>query len=141
MLKSIGKFIIEIVVITAVLMGISVCSEGMYLIGIPSIDEVDKVMISYPMVTEEVKIINNKADIETAVKLTGFLKYSIFKTADESEKPMITITYCLKNNETVSVSANNQTVWWKGKAYQIRDDETFINLTEGIFFLDDLIEK
>ena len=141
MLKSIGKFIIEIVVITAVLMGISVCSEGMYLIGIPSIDEVDKVMISYPMVTEEVKIINNKADIETAVKLTGFLKYSIFKTADESEEPMITITYCLKNNETVSVSANNQTVWWKGKAYQIRDDETFINLTEGIFFLDDLIEK
>ena len=141
MLKSIGKFIIEIVVITAVLMGISVCSEGMYLIGIPSIDEVDKVMISYPMVTEEVKIINNKADIETAVKLTGFLKYSIFKTADESEEPMITITYCLKNNETVSVSANNQTVWWKGKAYQIRDDEAFINLTEGIFFLDDLIEK
>lgn len=138
-MKSIAKFIIETAIITVLLVGISICVEGMYLLGIPSIDDVSKVMISYPNVTDEVKNVTNKEDIETAVKLTGFLKYSIFEKTNESEEPMITITYYLKNNEIMSVSANTETVWWKGKAHKLKDDETFINLTEGIFFLDDLM--
>ena len=69
------------------------------------------------------------------------MKYSIFEKANKSGEPMITITYYLKNNESISVSANNITVWWKDKAYKIKDDETFINLTEGIFFLDELVTE
>ena len=134
-LKSIGKFIIEVVVITMVLLGISITTEGMYLLGVPDADDVDEVTIAYPEVTEEVKVIRVREDIETAVKLTGFLKYAIFEKADETEVPMITITYHLKNGESIIVSANNETVWWKGKSHKIKDDETFINLTEGIFFL------
>ena len=119
----------------------SIFTEGMFLIGVPSVEDVNKVTISYPTVTEEVKEITDKKEIETAIKLTGFLKYSIFEKADESGEPMITITYYLKDDETISVSANDKTVWWKERVYKLKDDETFINLTEGIFFLEDLVDE
>jgi len=140
-IKSIVKFILEVIIVTVVLVGIDIIVDGMFLIGVPSVEDVNKVTISYPNVTGEIKEVTNKEDIETAVKLTGFLKYSIFKKADKSEEPMITITYYLENNESISVSANNKTVWWKEKTYKLKDDETFINLTEGIFFLDDLVDE
>lgn len=139
--KSIAKFIIEVIIVTVILMLFSIFTEGMFLIGVPSVEDVNKVTISYPSVTEEVKEITDKKEIETAVKLTGFLKYSIFGKGDESKEPMITITYYLKDDETISVSANNKTVWWKERVYKLKDDETFINLTEGIFFLEDLVDE
>ena len=139
--KSIAKFVIEIIIVTVILMLFSIFTEGMFLIGVPSVEDVNKVTISYPNVTEEVKEITDKKEIETAIKLTGFLKYSIFEKADESGEPMITITYYLKDDETISVSANDKTVWWKERVYKLKDDETFINLTEGIFFLEDLVDE
>lgn len=139
--RSIAKFIIEVIVVTAILVIFSIFTEGMFLIGVPSVEDVNKVTISYPDVTEEVKEITDKKEIETAVKLTGFLKYAIFKEADESKGPMITITYHLKDDESISVSANNKTVWWKERVYKLKDDETFINLAEGIFFLEDLADE
>lgn len=36
------------------------------------------------------------------------------------------------------ISANNTVVWWKGKKYIIKDKDMFVNLTEGIFFLEDI---
>ena len=139
--KSIAKFVIEIILVTVILMLFSIFTEGMFLIGVPSVEDINKVTISYPNVTEEVKEITDKKEIETAIKLTGFLKYSIFEKADESKEPMITITYYLKDDETISVSANDKTVWWKERVYKLKDDETFINLTEGIFFLEDLVDE
>ena len=139
--KSIAKFVIEIIIVTVILMLFSIFTEGMFLIGVPSVEDVNKVTISYPNVTEGVKEITDKKEIETAIKLTGFLKYSIFGKADESKEPMITITYYLKDDETISVSANDKTVWWKARVYKLKDDETFIILTEGIFFLEDLVDE
>ena len=38
----------------------------------------------------------------------------------------------------IGISANNTTIWWNNKTYIIKDKELFVNLTEGIFFLEDL---
>lgn len=46
----------------------------------------------------------------------------------------------LKDGTDKTISANNTTVWWNGKTYVIKDKEMFVNLTEGIFFLEDLAE-
>ena len=35
---------------------------------------------------------------------------------------------------------SRDTVWWKGKARAIKEKEMFINLAEGIFFLDEVME-
>lgn len=60
-----------------------------------------------------------------------------FEQADSEEEPLITITYHLRNGLDKTISANNNTVWWNGKPYLIKDKEMFIKLAKGIFFLAD----
>jgi len=113
----------------------------MYLLGLPDLDDIQSVNISYPGVTDEVKEISSHEDIELALKLTSFLKYDLFEKAGSEEEPLITMTYFIKDGTDKTISANNTTVWWNNKAYVIKDKETFINLAEGIFFLEDLQES
>ena len=87
------------------------------------------------------KEISSREDIELALKLTGFLKYDLFEKVNSEEEPTITITYFLKDGTSKTISANNTTVWWNNKIHVIKDKDMFINLTEGIFFLEDLQTK
>ena len=107
----------------------------------PSINDIQSVNITYPSVTDDVKEISSREDIELALKLTGFLKYDLFGEVNSEEEPAITITYFLKDGTSKTISANNTTVWWNNKIHVIKDKEMFINLTEGIFFLEDLQTK
>ncbi len=113
-----------------------ILTEGMWLWGVPDEKEVESVSISYPSLTETVRTFDDDKNKELALNLTNFLKYVPLKKADTSEAPLITISYFTYDEETYTVSANNETVWWKDKAYTLKDDETFINLAEGIFFLE-----
>ncbi len=137
-IKEVVRFLITTFVITLLIIGISIFTKGMYLIGVPDIDDVQKVTISYPEVTSETKEFSDEKQMELAVKLTGFLKYSLTEKVKDQTSPMITITYFLDNGQSLSVSANRDTVWWKGKAHAIKDKEIFINLAEGIFFLEEI---
>lgn len=132
--KVVNSFILPVLLTTVLFLCISIAKDGIYLIGVPEIDEVQKVTISYPSVSDQIKEITDDEYIELAVKLTGFLKYALFKRADDNEEPMVNIVYFTSDGSEISVSANRETVWWKGKAYVLRDDETFINLTESIFY-------
>lgn len=114
--------------------------NGVRLRGVPSMEDVERAEISYPSVTDEVKEVPGEK-IELAVKLTGFLKYDPFKAADESGEPLITITYFTKDGREIAVSANRETVWWKGRAHALKEENLFVKLAEGIFFLEDLAEK
>ena len=109
--------------------------------GLPRINDIQSVNITYPSVTDDVKEISSSEDIELALKLTGFLKYDLFGEVNSEEEPAITITYFLKDGTSKTISANNTTVWWNNKIHVIKDKEMFINLTEGIFFLEDLQTK
>ena len=106
-----------------------------------SINDIQSVNITYPSVTDDVKEISSSEDIELALKLTGFLKYDLFGEVNSEEEPAITITYFLKDGTSKTISANNTTVWWNNKIHVIKDKEMFVNLTEGIFFLEDLQTK
>ena len=139
--KGLIRFLIEVIVIIILIVGIDIFTDGMYLLGLPDLDDIQYVNISYPSVTDGVKEISGHEDVELALKLTGFLKYDLFEKANSEEEPLITITYFLKNGTNKTVSANNTTVWWNNKTYTIKDKEMFINLTEGIFFLEDLQTK
>lgn len=137
-IKGTLKFVLQILVTTALLLCIDIAMKGMYLIGIPEIEDVKLVTVSYPEVTEEVKQITDGENIGLAVKLSSFLRYAPFREADLSEAPLVTVTYYTADGKTVSVSANRTTVWWKGKPHAIKSGKTFLNLTEGLFFLKDL---
>ena len=118
-----------------------IITNGMYLWGLPRINDIQSVNITYPSVTDDVKEISSSEDIELALKLTGFLKYDLFGEVNSEEEPAITITYFLKDGTSKTISANNTTVWWNNKIHVIKDKEMFVNLTEGIFFLEDLQTK
>ena len=139
--KGLIRFLIEVVVITVLIIGIRVFTDGLYLWGLPKLNDIQSVSISYPSVTDDVKEISSHEDVELALKLTGFLKYDLFGEVNSEEEPAITITYFLKDGTSKTISANNTTVWWNNKIHLIKDKEMFINLTEGIFFLEDLQTK
>ena len=139
--KGLIRFLIEVVVITVLIVGIRIFTDGMYLLGLPDLNDIQSVNISYPSVTDGVKEISSREDIELALKLTGFLKYDLFGEVNSEEEPAIIITYFLKDGTSKTISANNTTVWWNNKIHVIKDKEMFINLTEGIFFLEDLQTK
>lgn len=113
----------------------------MWLWGLPSLDEVQSVSLSYPSVTDTVKEVSEPEDMELALKLTGFLKYDLFEKADTNDEPLISITYHRTDGTEQTVSANRTTVWWQGKAYALKEKDMFVNLTEGLFFLEDLQEN
>lgn len=139
--KCLIRFLIEVIVMTVLIVGINIFTNGMYLWGLPRINDVQSVNITYPSVTDDVKEISSREDIELALKLTGFLKYDLFEKVNSEEEPTITITYFLKDGTSKTISANNTTVWWNNKIHVIKDKDMFINLTEGIFFLEDLQTK
>ncbi len=137
LVKGIFRFLIQIAVIVILIVVVNVFINGMYLLGLPNSSDIQSASISYPSVTEDIKEVSSPEDIELALKLTGFLKYNLFEKSDTVERPLITMTYHLKDGTDKTISANNTTVWWNDKSYTIKEKEMFINLTEGIFFLED----
>lgn len=137
LVKGIFRFLIQIAVIVILIVVVNVFINGMYLLGLPNLSDIQSASISYPSVTEDIKEVSSPEDIELALKLTGFLKYNLFEKSDTVEKPLITMTYHLKDGTDKTISANNTTVWWNDKSYTIKEKEMFINLAEGIFFLED----
>ncbi len=140
-IKYLVRFLLEVIIVTFLVIGIKILADGMYLLGLPDFSNIQSVSISYPSLTDEVKEVSSNDDMELALKLTGFLRYDLFERTDNEDEPLITITYHLRNGLDKTISANNDTVWWNGKSYSIKDKEMFINLAESIFFLEDLQTK
>lgn len=139
--KSLLRLLGLIAAVTILTVGIQIFTQGMWLWGLPSLDEVQSVSLSYPNVTDTVKEVSEPEDMELALKLTGFLKYDLFEKADTTDEPLISITYHRTDGTEQTVSANRTTVWWQGKAYALKEKDMFVNLTEGLFFLEDLQEN
>ena len=77
--KCLIRFLIEVIVMTVLIVGINIFTNGMYLWRLPRINNIQSVNITYPSVTDDVKEISSREDIELALKLTGFLKYDLFE--------------------------------------------------------------
>ena len=96
-LKSVLRLLGQMAIVAAVLIGFQVVTDGMWLFGLPELDQVESVSIAYPQVTEEIKTVTGAEDKELALKLTGFLKYNLFQQAESGQQPLITITYHLQD--------------------------------------------
>lgn len=136
--KGFTRLLAAAVAAAVLVMGIRIFTDGMWLWGLPDSEDVQSVSILYPDVTDEAKEIRSGDEIELALKLTGFLRYDLFGRPEGGETPLMTFTYHLKDGGEKTISANGHTVWWEGKGYSIKDEEMFIHLAEGIFFLEDL---
>ena len=136
--KELLRFVLAVFLSVSAVLAVSIFMNGMYLLGIPDPEDVRSIVAEYPGVTDEKKEFTDREHVEQAVKLTGFLRYALFEEPVSGGSPMITITYVLDDGRAVSVSADRETVWWKGRPWAIKDREMFINLAEGIFFLEEV---
>ena len=58
--KFLARLLIEIIVVTLLVVGIRIFTDGMYLFGLPDLKDVQTVSISYPIVTDEIKEISSR---------------------------------------------------------------------------------
>ncbi len=139
-LKDWGKRCIPILLTTVIVTVIGVLWQGVRPFGAPSVEDVERAEVSYPAVTDEVKEPAGER-LKTAVNLIGCLRYDLLKGAEEGDEPLITITYYTKDGKEATVAASRKTVWWNGRAHALKEEDLFVNLAEGLFFLEDLAEK
>lgn len=114
---------------------------GIPLSGIPEIDDISYVEISNNRLDVQARRFTDIEELEKAVNVTHFLSYKPGKP--EIEEPIIEMIFHLKDGTSLSVSANEKTVYKNGKAYVLKGDngEVFIRISEGIFFFHDLHEN
>lgn len=115
--------------------------SGIPLHGVPKIEDVSYVEISDTRLDINERKFTEIEDIEKAINLTNFLSYKL--GTPEQKEPVIEFVFHLKNGESFTIGSNEKTVYCNGKLYSLKGDNgiTFIKITEGIFFFDDLVEK
>ena len=111
----------------------SILINGMFLLGIPSAEDVAKITVAYTDNANSIREYTMEDKIETSVKLANFLRYDLFAQADDPGEPLITLVYVLQDGSQHVVSANHSTVWWQGRAHALKSPSMFVNLTEGIY--------
>ncbi len=136
--KALKKTSFSFVCIALALVIVSILMQGMPLFGVPKPSTVETVTITYPTRTSEAKEISDPELIRHACQLFGFLRYHPFAKVNESDSPILTMDFTLKNGTTATVSASRESVWWNGKTHALKEQELFINLAEGIFFFDEV---
>ena len=114
---------------------------GIPLSGIPEIDDISYVEISNNRLDVQARRFTDIEELKKAVYVTHFLSYK--PGTPEMEEPIVEMIFHLKDGTSLSVSANEKTVYKNGKAYALKGDngEVFIRISEGIFFFHDLHEN
>ena len=129
LLRTAGTALAAVLVSAAVW----VAFHGVPLMGLPGPDEVRSVtLVSLDGGT---KTVTDAENIELLVKAANLLNYT-FGTPDTTD-PELTVTYELNNGEVCVLSANHTTVWWKGRAHPVKQQDVFCNVVQGLFFSGD----
>lgn len=129
-------------IISAVIVAIGfVLMNGIPLLNIPEVEEISYVEVTDYKLDVHSKRLTEIEDVETALNLTNFLTYLPGKS--EGRELVIEMELHLKDGSLFVISANEETAIMNGKEYRLKGDHgiVFINLTEGIFFFDELVEN
>lgn len=138
--KTIGRFLLEIVLIMFLVTGVKIVLDGCWLIFLPIDDKVQSVTIEYPGLAQNAKEITNSSEIRQCVNLLNMLKYDVFQKSEDETGALVTYTYHMKDGTDLVVAANNETVFYKGKQQVLKEKNLFINLTEGLFFRSEAVQ-
>lgn len=135
-MKKAIRFVGMLLVVSIIVAAFSFLVEGVPLFGIPQTDEVARVVIEHRGYPNGVKEFTDTENIELAVALTGYLRYSPLKGLSDDNR-LIQITYILNNGSQCTVSANEYTVWWNGTTRALRNENAFVKLCTAVFFSED----
>lgn len=106
-----------------------IAMSGIPLIGLPDKDNVESITLYY---FDSVKEISDTDNISLLVKAANLCNYRI-GGADQSSTE-IKIVYHLKDGKNVELSANAETMWWKGHSHKLKEKDSFANIIKGLYF-------
>lgn len=140
-LKEALRFLLGIVVCMILTTGIKIALDGCWLIFLPIDDKVASVTVAYPSLSPEGKEVSDAEDVQRCINMLNTLKYDVFKKSQDTTEPLVTYTYHLKDGTDMVVAANNDTVFYRGKQHVLKESGVFVNVTEGLFFLEEAEEE
>lgn len=118
--------------------GIRIALDGCWAgVPAPGTDKVASVTVAYPSLSPEGKEVSDAEDVQRCINMLNTLKYDVFKKSKDTTEPLVTYTYHLKDGTDMVVAANNNTVFYKGKQHVLKESAIFVNVTEGLFFLEE----
>ncbi len=103
--------------------------HGVPLWGLPDKDKVESVAILWG---EEERVVEDREQVELAVKAAGLLNYRIFGKAEGT--PAMKVIYRMKGGGEITVEANRFGVWWRGRSHGLKEEGMFVDILGGLFF-------
>ena len=132
-MKKAVRFLATVLAAVIIAIALDFITDGIPLFGVPKPEEIASVAVEHGEFPGSVRELTDEDDIELAVALTGYLRYTPLKSS-AAEEPLITITYRLQNGSEIVISASHGAVWQNGKAYALRHEDRFVKMCTGLFF-------
>ena len=139
-MKWLRKTLATVLVTVIISIALEFAVNGVPLFGIPRAENVTAITVTHPRWPENARRFDDEKSIDLACKLPNFLRWSPWRSLEKQDSGAFIITYELADGSIITLSADEKTVQWRGKTCALADDNTFVNLTEGIFFLDDIMD-
>ena len=108
-------------------------AKGLPVTGIPKTENIVKAEI-YDTREEKTVTVTSRKEIDLAVNMKNFLLFEIGSSYNSNEKGEIIIRYFDADGTVWEISATETTLYWNGKARQLKNKGIFVNVTEEIFF-------
>lgn len=119
---------------------ISFFVDGVPLVRLPRPETIDHVAVEH-FALQTRKEFTDPESIELAGKLVSFLKIQPFSKPQSDWEPKIRLSFYLKDGRIFTFSASETEVLWNNRLYRLKKEALFVNLTEGVFFYEDLIRQ
>jgi len=136
-LKEALRFLLAIAACMILTTGIKIALDGCWLVFLPLDGKVASVTVAYPSLSPEEKEVSDAEDVQRCINMLNTLKYDVFKSSADTSGPLVTYTFHLKDGTDMVVAANNDTVFYRGKQHVLKESSVFVNVTEGLFFLEE----
>ena len=133
MKRAVGRWAIQVFLVTALVVSISLFMNGIPLMGVPKAENVVSVELTDSRMGGKTIVLTEPDDIALAVNAANFLNYRWGSPAEDEK--IITAAYETETGEKVVLSAGETCVRWKGKTYQLEEERVFVNVMENCFFL------
>jgi len=136
--RTIINGLLSMLITCTVVVLLNLWMKGIPCLGLPNVEDITRVEIIDRRYSQEPKVYSDGEKVDLARNVANFLNYKPGEVTDYEK--VITIRYEMNDGEIVEISANETTVFWKEKVHVLKDDKTFMNLVEGIFFLEESVE-
>ena len=135
-MKKAIRLIATILIVSVIVVVMNFLIEGVPLFGAPDTEKIEKVVVHHKDYPNDIKEYSDEENIELAVALLGYLRYSPLKGLSDDNQ-LIKITYVMEDGTERMVAANNYTVWWNGKPSALRDENIFVKMCTAVFYSED----